>query len=51
MGYLNNGKQEKGKEYNGVNKLKFENKFLNGLKSGKGKEYDQFKNIIFEGEY
>ena len=48
---LNNGKGFI-KEYNNINFLIFEGKYLNGEKNGKGKEYDYYNGkLIFDGEY
>ena len=49
--YLNDKRNEKGKEYDYDGKLLFEGDYLNDLRNGKGKEYYINDNLRFEGEY
>ena len=44
-------KNGKGKEYDDMEKLRFEGEYLNGKRNGKGKEYYYIGDIEFEGEY
>ena len=39
------------KEYNNLNILIYEGKYLNGKRNGKGKEYNKNGELIFEGEF
>ena len=49
--YLNNQRNERGKEYHDNGKLKFEGEYLNGKRNGKGKEYNINEKLIYDGKY